>query len=310
MGRTDALQRWSLVLAGGDGTRLKNLTQQITGAPIPKQYCKILGSRSLLETTLVRSLLYATSARTLVVVNHDHLALGEEQLREVAAENILVQPCNRETGPGILFALLRLKSRAPQAVVAVFPSDHYVDNDHAFIGHVNRASEIVAQHPDKIVLLGIRPHRPEPDYGYITPARAFRTQHTSVSAYRVAAFREKPPMDLARSLLATGSLWNSFVMVFRVNRMLELLRRIAPNEFISMQALHANPSQLAAQYPRLAPWNFSSHFLTRITQHLVVLPVEDVRWSDWGTRESIESTFEMLNQVPPWKHPASPRSAA
>jgi mannose-1-phosphate guanylyltransferase len=310
MERSGLQESWSLVLAGGDGTRLQDLTRQLTGLPIPKQYCRIVGKRTLLESTIARSQLFAPLARTMVVVNRNHLAVGHAQLRAVPSENILVQPCNRETGPGLLYALLLLSDRVRDAIVAVFPSDHYVDHDQVFIAHVNRAVGVVAVHPDKLAVLGIRPSHPEPGYGYITPARPVRSPAIAGLAFRVAAFREKPSADQARSLLATGSLWNSFVMVFQLSRMLELLRRTAPDEFTCMRALRRDPAQLAAVYPDLAPWNFSSHFLARIPQHLIVLPVDDVHWSDWGTREAIETTLRALNQVPPWQQARWPRPAA
>jgi mannose-1-phosphate guanylyltransferase len=301
---------WALVLAGGDGTRLQDLTRQIAGFPIPKQYCRILGARSLLEATLERSRLFAPPQRTIVILNRNHLPVARDQLGSLTSGNILVQPCNRDTGPGMLFALLRLQSRAPSSTVAVFPSDHYVADDEAFVDHVARAAATVCRRPDKIVLLGIRPTHPEPGYGYITPVAAGAADARRQPAVRVAAFHEKPSTEVAGALLQDGALWNSFVMVCKVRRILELLQRVAPNEVAYMRALPQEPRQLAKCYPELASWNFSSHFLARIPQHLLVLPVDGVHWSDWGTPELVESTFKWLEQVPPWKARQRSRSAA
>src|SRR5258707_12475770 len=85
---------WALVLAGGDGTRLQSLTRLIAGAPIPKQYCRILGPRSLLETTLWRIAPLITAARTLAIINRDHLPIAGSQLRSLDTRNVLVQPRN------------------------------------------------------------------------------------------------------------------------------------------------------------------------------------------------------------------------
>src|SRR5215470_5471976 len=74
---------WALVLAGGDGTRLQSLTHLIAGAPIPKQYCRILGPRSLLETTLSRIAPLVSAERTLAIINRDHLAIARPQLRSL-----------------------------------------------------------------------------------------------------------------------------------------------------------------------------------------------------------------------------------
>jgi mannose-1-phosphate guanylyltransferase len=292
---------WGLVLAGGDGRRLQELTRQVCGVPIPKQYCRLLGGHSLLEATLVRSQHFAPAERTLVIVNRDHLEVGADQLHALPHENVLVQPCNRDTGPGLVFALLSLSRRNPAATLAVFPSDHYVGDDGAFIDHARHAARIVDEHPDKVVLLGIRPDRPETGYGYITPAQRFRTRSGTAAAFRVSAFWEKPTVELAHSLLADGGLWNSFVMVFRVSRMLELLELTAPREFDCMRRSDGEPSNLAELYRELVPWNFSTQVLTRIPQHLVVLRVDGVHWSDWGTRESIEQTLKVLQKVPPWE---------
>ncbi len=291
---------WAIVLAGGDGTRLQELTQKLTGAPIPKQYCRLIGELSMLEATLVRTQHCAPLEQTLVIVNENHLTIAREHLRDVPPANVLVQPCNRDTGPGLLFALLALAERDPTALVSVFPSDHYVGDDRAFVKHVTHAADVVAQVPDKIVLLGIRPDRPESGYGYIMPAEPLRSAARNGTTFHVACFYEKPPIEIAQDLLHRGGLWNSFVMVFQVRHMLDLLRTTMPFEF---QCLRTARASAADGYARLRAWNFSSDFLVRIPQHLLVLPVVDVHWSDWGTRDAIERTLRRLTQRVPWEAP-------
>lgn len=290
--------RWALVLAGGEGTRLQELTRRITGKPIPKQYCRILGERSLLETTLDRMAHFAPREQTLAIINRGHVPIARRQLRDVPSENILVQPCSRDTGPGLLFALLHLARQAPRAIVAAFPSDHYVGDDRAFIDCVDQACRIVERLPEKIVLLGIRPNHPEPGLGYIAPALPLKV--AGYPAFHVKAFREKPDPHVAERLYQQGALWNSFVMAFRVDRMLQLLRNVVPRHAARMRMLHEHPEALAAGYPALMRWNFSSEFLVRVPQHLVVLRVDGVHWSDWGTEGAIERTLSVLGQIPTW----------
>ena len=157
-------------------------------------------------------------------------------------------------------------------------------------------------HPDRIALLGARPERPETGYGYIAVG------HRVVGpgeAFRVVAFHEKPAPALAARIIGRGGLWNSFVMVGRVARMLELVREVRPGDVADLEGIPAEPDALAAAYDRLAAWNFSCDFLARVPQHLMVARAGDLGWSDWGTPEAIERTLAALHVVPPWRAPLS-----
>jgi mannose-1-phosphate guanylyltransferase len=292
----------ALLLAGGDGKRLLDLTTEITGAPIPKQYCRLWHGSSLLQTAILRASLLTSLDRISVIVNQDHLRFAGEQLSELLPSNILVQPSNQDTGPGIVFALLRLERNYPNAIVAVFPTDHYISNDSAFVAHVLQARDTILEMPDKVALLGIVPDRPETGYGYVVPASPLQSLAKN---YRVQAFVEKPDIGSARRIMAQGALWNTFVMVFRLSRALELVCEVMPQYFDKLSQLQKYPEKAPDLYRSLQPWNFSRQILEAIPEHLILHEVADVHWSDWGTRESIERTYESLHVVPFWKmqHP-------
>jgi mannose-1-phosphate guanylyltransferase len=288
-----AADLWGLVLAGGDGVRLQPLTRALTGAPIPKQYCRLGGDRSMLEATLARVAPLIPPARTLAIVNRDHLPLAEGQLRGLPAVNVLVQPRNRDTGPGVLFGVLGLRPRSPSATVAVFPSDHYIRDDRTFLAHVSRGLGLVARFPDKIVLLGMTPDRVEPGLGYLEMGAPATETHED-GVFHVAAFVEKPTPEMAERIIRRGGLWNSFVMLFRAETLLSLLRRRRPADYA---ALHRRDE---ATYGSLPSWNFSRDFLAHVPEALLALRVGDVGWSDWGTPEAVERTLRDLSVVPPW----------
>jgi mannose-1-phosphate guanylyltransferase len=295
---------WALVLAGGEGKRLQALTREIAGAPIPKQYCRITGDRSLLEATLARIEPLVPPERTLVVINRSHLGLALPQLRRLPHRNVLVQPENRETGPGILFGLLHLVARRPRTPVAVFPSDHYIDDDAAFRLHVERAARLIDHVPTKIALLGIRATHAEPGYGYIEPGHPIVVPGDDApTAYRVKAFREKPAADVAAQLLRNGSMWNSFVMVFRPGHALALLRRKRPADVERMRTV-TRLRVPRAGYERLSCWNFSAGFLSQVPRQLAVVPVDGVGWSDWGTPEAVERTLAARKIETRWRRPS------
>jgi mannose-1-phosphate guanylyltransferase len=290
--------RVALLLAGGDGMRLQELTSEIAGVPIPKQYCRLIHGASLLEASISRARLLFPPEHINVIMNRNHLDLARDQVNTIPESNIFVQPLNRDTGPGMIFALLHLERAYPDATVAVFPTDHYIDKNWAFIAHVMRAMDAVTFDPDKVAILGVVPDRPETGYGYILPSDSLKT---SGKTYRVEAFTEKPSPVAAREIIARGGLWNTFVMVFRLSRMLELVQEIVPEEVEMLSGIRSSPDHAADVYPGIAPWNFSTQVLARIPQHLIVLRVANVAWSDWGTRESVERTYKALNLVPFWK---------
>src|SRR5262249_38399061 len=131
---------------------------------------------------------------------------------------------NRGTAPAILYALLRMAEDGPNGAVAIFPSDHYVSDDARFMAHVDAAFELVGRRPDLVTLLGLAPDRPETEYGWIEPAQPL-VGPAGWSSYGVQRFWEKPEPRVARRLLDSGCLWNSFVMVGQVNTLLGLIDR-------------------------------------------------------------------------------------
>jgi mannose-1-phosphate guanylyltransferase len=289
--------RVALLLAGGDGKRLEDLTREIAGIPIPKQYCRLWQGSSLLEAAVTRAQLFAARERITAIVNYSHLSLARDQLRTLPESNVYVQPLNRDTGPGLAFALLQIEKIHPDAIIAVFPTDHYIDDDRLFVAHVLHAVNLVARLPEKIAILGVAPDRPETGYGYIVPDGPLEN---FARAYRVKAFKEKPTPAGARDILSSGGLWNTFVMVFRITHMLELLRHFFPDDLHMLSLLREAPEKAVDVYQNIGSWNLSKQVLARIPKHLILIEVADVRWSDWGTRESVERTYRALNLVPSW----------
>jgi mannose-1-phosphate guanylyltransferase len=117
---------WAVILAGGDGMRLRSLTRKIAGDERPKQFCTVLGRKTLLEETRDRIALEIANERTLYVFNRIHERYYAPILRHEPARNFALQPSNRGTAPAILYSLLRIATVDPEARVALFPSDHYM----------------------------------------------------------------------------------------------------------------------------------------------------------------------------------------
>src|SRR5262245_31337534 len=181
---------WAVILAGGDGVRLRPLTRYIAGDDRPKQFCALLGRDTLWHQTRRRAHLSVAPSRVVSVVTESHERYYAPLLAGERAGRVVVQPENRGTGPGLLYGLLRLARADSHAVVLVLPSDHWVSDDCAFMAHVDVARRTASAHPDVVTLLGIAPDRAEAEYGWIEPGAPL-----TADTCRVAHFWEKPAAD-------------------------------------------------------------------------------------------------------------------
>jgi len=227
---------WAVILAGGDGTRLKSLTRKIAGDERPKQFCRIVGAETLIEQTRRRVALQVPWQRILFVLNRCHEAFYAQLFSVEPTANLLAQPCNRGTAPAILYSLLKIAFRKPEAIAAFFPSDHYVSDDRRFIAQIRSAFNFVRQRRDLVILLGIQPEHPEVEYGWIEPAARLSTKG-SLPVFAVRRFWEKPHQSLARLLQRRGCLWNSFVMVGSVQTLLKMIDSALPELCCAFAAL-------------------------------------------------------------------------
>ncbi|HWC66064.1 MAG TPA: sugar phosphate nucleotidyltransferase, partial [Thermoanaerobaculia bacterium] len=191
---TDGAARGNLravVLAGGDGTRLRSLVDRIHADGRPKQFASVLGERSLLRETLDRVGILIPPERTLVVGRRSHDRFLAAELAEFRAATVLLQPDNRGTAAGILLPVHSIAKVDAESVVAIFPSDHFILGSHAFMAHVSQAAAFVRANPDLFLLVGAPPSRPEPDLGWVEPGEIAGAT-ASGPICRVVRFREKP----------------------------------------------------------------------------------------------------------------------
>ncbi|HEY3302196.1 MAG TPA: sugar phosphate nucleotidyltransferase [Candidatus Binatia bacterium] len=297
-----AFNRCAIILAAGEGVRLRSFVKTLRGDTLPKQYVRFLGSRSMLETTFHRAQRLIPWERLFTVVSANHLKYPEvtRQLAAYPEIRVVVQPIDRDTGIGLLLPLAHLFRRYPDSTVAVFPSDHFVREEDRFMTHVDAAFRLVEQQPAKIVLLGVAPNRAEPEYGYIVPGEELRGP-IALGVREVCRIIEKPQPAVARELVLRGGLWNTLVVVFKTKTFLNQVRRSAPflhSSFERIQRTIATPSTrdlLKELYLRMQPVNLSRGLLEILPKQrpspLWVLPVRDVYWSDWGAETRIRNVL-------------------
>jgi mannose-1-phosphate guanylyltransferase len=298
-------EKYAVILAGGDGNRLKSLTRIITGDERPKQFCPILNNETLLDITRRRVELKIKPENIFYSLTGKHESYYQTLLSGVKKSNLVVQSENKGTAPAILYALMRLATQNADATVAFFPSDHYFSDDEALMNHVERAFETVERQPESLVLLGIEPERAETSYGWIEPIESMFSE-TSGTVCQVKRFWEKPTFESAQNLWLKGCLWNSFVMVGKVSTFLEVIKRQLPDIYRMFETTSlsfgtfAERQTMRSLYAWINEVNFSSEVLEKCTQDLFVLRVSDVSWSDWGEPNRVFGTLSSLGLQMDW----------
>ncbi len=303
--RRTRMNRSAVILAGGEGSRLKSLTRSIIGDERPKQFCPIIGEKSLLDATRSRVGTSFESSNIYFSLTRKHEKYFELPLWDIAKRNRVVQPENKGTAPAILYSLMRIAKTSPDASVAFFPSDHYFSDDNAFMKNVDTAFVAAELNPGSVVLLGIEPDKAETSYGWIEPAHSFFGD-LSGSVSRVNRFWEKPSFRSARKLMRQGCLWNSFVMVGHVEAFIAMFKRNLPKMTRMFEAA-ASSFGTASEYGAirsLYEWipetNFSSAVLERSADELLVMRVGNVGWSDLGEPQRVVGTLTNLGIQTEW----------
>lgn len=278
-------------MAGGTGTRLWPASREGR----PKQFLALIGERTLLQQTYdrLRSLLPASEVYVCAVEAYE--AVVREQLPELPAQNLILEPVARNTGPAIGWIATRLQHRFGNTVVATIAADHVVRRPEGFTRALALAFRAVQERPTAVVTIGIRPTRPDPGYGYIRMGELFRAEQAG-SLYAVEQFIEKPDAARAREFLADGRyLWNASYFVWSTERMLALFDRFLPEVAANLararEALGtpAEAEALRAAYAVMPRVALDTGIMER-ADDVLVAPAE-MGWSDVGSWERLHEAL-------------------
>ena len=277
---------WAVVLAGGDGTRLRPLARLLFRSELPKQYLPLLDGRSLLQATLRRIAPLFAPERTIVVVSESHLEVASRQIGPYGGVRLIAQPKNLGTAPGLLLPLARIQALEPKARIAVFPSDHHIPNPGPLLRGI--ANALRSRRHDRI-LFGVVPTEPVSDLGWIVPRPRQPVAETPVPA---EALVEKPSRAVADDLYRRGALWNTFIMSGTLAAFWGMARRRVPrlvapfDAYATTVGTTLERAALVALYSQLEPSDFSRDVLQGESGLATVL-VRGTGWSDWGTPERL-----------------------
>jgi len=304
-------KRWAIVLSGGEGERLRAMTERWLGTHRPKQYCTFVGSRTMLEHTLDRAVQLVGPDRVVTVIGRGHRAFVDES---TMPGKVIEQPVNLDTAPGILLGMAYVEAHEPGATAVIFPSDHFISPEKRFLQHVDRAALLAERLVGRLILLGAYPDRPETEFGWIEPGMSASSWSWSSRqiAHEVVSFHEKPTAMEAIDCFARGFLWNTMIMAAGLPLLSTLAHAYLPHLASRFEKIRrfwaATPPTapsvverealtLIEAYQGLQRSNFSQSILQRCPQATVVLPMGDVEWSDWGKPERIGETLQRLSKV-------------
>ncbi|MCX5743875.1 MAG: sugar phosphate nucleotidyltransferase [Proteobacteria bacterium] len=280
-----------VILAGGDGNRLASLTRALYGADIPKHFAVLAGKHSLVQTTVERALAMTSIDRISVVVTGVHETLARAQLAPYPGIELLVQPRNLDTAPGILLPLAHIVARSWKAHVIFLPSDHYIANP----APLEEALELTSAGAlrSRLSLIGVAPTGPEVEYGWITRG----PQIGRSPGYAVDRFVEKPDAETAELLWRDGALWNTFIQAGPAQVFWDLARHHLPNHAAAFERYAVaiggldESTALESTYRGISAASFSRDVLAH-AQDLAVLPVARSGWSDWGSPRRVFASLE------------------
>ncbi len=274
---------YAVILAGGNGTRFWPRSRTTK----PKQFLPIVGDTPMIHQTYQRIAPIIPRSNIYVVANRSHKSLVLDSLPDLPEENLLLEPCGRNTAPGITWVSMVISDKSPDATIAILPSDHYIPNTTAYRETLQNAFEI-SHATGEIVTLGIRPDRPETGYGYIQTGSIAGSIH-DCTYYHVRRFVEKPDLPTAQSYLSSGDfLWNSGMFVSGVRRMLMDIERFQPDIYSGIREIIMNagtPGILETRFDQLPKISIDYAVMEKTTG-IITVPIAFI-WSDVGSWEAL-----------------------
>ena len=277
-------KNFCIILAGGRGRRLWPYSRD----KYPKQFIDFFGTgRTQIQTTFDHFVHLLPAENIYICTNAEYAPIVREQLPEMAEDNLMIEPVNRNTTASVIWASLKIQQRCNDACIVVTPSDQLVMNEEAFYNNVNKGLEIVATHYVALTM-GVKPSRPEPGYGYIQMGDL----QLDDDVFSVQSFTEKPERNFAQLFVESGEfLWNTGMVLASVEKLRQCVRHIYAQEFSGALSEDHNHTLdeviefVSHNYASLPNISIDSAILERCNEVYVMRC--DFGWADLGTWHSI-----------------------
>lgn len=272
-----------VIMAGGIGSRFWPYSRRLR----PKQFLDILGTgRSLLQMTFDRYREIAEVDQFRVVTYRKYVDLVKEQLPELNADQIFIEPSRKNTATCIAYAAYKIHAFDPEANLVVTPADHLILQENKFLTTILKAVE-AAKVPGRLITIGIRPNRPETGYGYIQ----YHDQSTE-DALKVKTFTEKPNINLARTFIESGDfVWNSGMFVWKASSLIKAIEDYMPDmaevfeDGLDLMGTPGEYEYITRAYMQVKNISIDYGIMEKSDQVYMILG--DFGWSDLGSWNSL-----------------------
>ena len=279
---------YAAILAGGIGTRLWPRSRQA----FPKQFVDITGSgRTMIQATVERIADIVSPEEIYILTGTRYRSLAAQQIPTIPPANILVEPSGRSTAPAIGLACVHLRTRDPDAIIAILHADH-VFRDEARYGAVVQQAEIAAR-AGYVTVLGAEPESPHTGYGYIKRSDTALPLSGDWPIFAAERFLEKPDLATAQQFLAEGGYyWNVGNFISRVDVLLAEFERQLPELYAGLLRIEAALGTEQADDVLQEVWptlpNISiDHGIMEGAKQVAMLPL-DAGWNDVGSWDAVE----------------------
>jgi mannose-1-phosphate guanylyltransferase len=275
---------YCIILAGGRGKRLWPSSR----SERPKQFIDFFGTgRTQLQATFDRMSTVVPKENIYVCTCKEYEHWVHEQLPELDDSCLMIEPVNRNTAASVAQGMLHIQQRNECASIAIVPSDQYVTGDDAFCRNMIYGLQLVSQQ-DMALVMGVKPTRPEPGYGYIQMGINGRFD----SVYTVKSFVEKPEREFATMFMESGEfLWNTGIILCNATYLRKCLRQLFFEIFAP--GICENNTYTVEQVIDFIERNYASlpnmaidQGVLQQSENIYVMQV-DFGWADLGTWHSI-----------------------
>ena len=281
---------FAVIMAGGSGTRLWPVSRENH----PKHTLPLVGGKSLFQNTVGRLSGLFSHEKILVVTTREQFETLHKQTPKIPSKNYLLEPEPRGTASVVGLAAAFIHARDPEAIMALFPSDHHISKTDRFGEYMKLAFDVAEM--DYLVTLGINPTFPATGYGYIQKGNSIKGNFTDV-VFQVKMFKEKPDKQKAREMLKSNDYsWNSGIFVWKTRKILQEIQLQMPElrrslkRIISSWELSENRLILEEEWLKLKIQTIDYGIMEN-AHKVAVIPTSGLGWNDIGSWDSL---FEIL----------------